>query len=584
MTFPEAIRLIIWDLDETFWRGTLEEGEVNITEENASLIKTLAYRGIISSICSKNNLETTRRRLEQDGLWEWFVFPAIEYTFKSNLVRNIVEQMGLRPQTVLFIDDNSFNRAEVREQVPGINVGDETLIPLLLDHPQLQGKPDPELARLERYRVLQTKQQAIAAAEAPGEFLRECRIRISYHFDIEQNFDRIHDMVNRTNQLNFTKQRWNEDAKIARGEYFADPDREYNSHAAYIKVRDRYGYYGICGFMESQGRPPRLKHFLFSCRILNMGVEQFVFQQSKFPLITIVEQVVSKLQRAQTVDWITVVDDAEVEDEAEVQSSIRICLHGPCELAQSTHYLRPFYATLEEFQYPKEGWGIQRPLLRNLILADELRARDISALAQLGLPPDFPGLDMDALGSAAFEGGADFLIWSFSLEAEISLYRHEATGLLIPLSIGGFDSQDMTTVPYETVRAKRPVKRPHFEALGTLFSYVGRGDEPQFRADLRKLRVKLAVAATTLIVIEPFDDLEKIKRTKYQNNAQTNRIVREELAGCEAVHFIRFADCVSGRDEEAAINHFNRAPYMRLATEIRNTIRMVSEEAVPQPA
>ncbi len=24
---PEAIRLVVWDLDETFWKGTLTEGD-----------------------------------------------------------------------------------------------------------------------------------------------------------------------------------------------------------------------------------------------------------------------------------------------------------------------------------------------------------------------------------------------------------------------------------------------------------------------------------------------------------------------------------------------------------------------------
>ena len=72
-------------------------------------------------------------------------------------------------------------------------------------------EPDDNLTRLARYRILDTKQTAIAASEDPSEFLRECQITISFHFDVETEFERIHELVNRTNECNFTKIRWSED-------------------------------------------------------------------------------------------------------------------------------------------------------------------------------------------------------------------------------------------------------------------------------------------------------------------------------------------------------------------------------------
>ncbi len=35
------IKLVIWDLDDTFWNGTLSEGEINPIEKNIQLIKDL---------------------------------------------------------------------------------------------------------------------------------------------------------------------------------------------------------------------------------------------------------------------------------------------------------------------------------------------------------------------------------------------------------------------------------------------------------------------------------------------------------------------------------------------------------------
>ena len=70
----EQIKLVIWDLDDTFWHGTLSEGAVSAVKENIELVTTLAKRGIISSICSKNDYEAAKHRLQEMGVWNMFVF------------------------------------------------------------------------------------------------------------------------------------------------------------------------------------------------------------------------------------------------------------------------------------------------------------------------------------------------------------------------------------------------------------------------------------------------------------------------------------------------------------------------------
>ena len=59
----EKIKLVIWDLDETFWEGTISENagkSINIPERNINIVKELTNRGIINSICSKNDYDTVR--------------------------------------------------------------------------------------------------------------------------------------------------------------------------------------------------------------------------------------------------------------------------------------------------------------------------------------------------------------------------------------------------------------------------------------------------------------------------------------------------------------------------------------------
>ena len=65
----ESIKLVIWDLDDTFWKGTLSEGPIEAIPENIHLVQALARRGIISSICSKNDFQAAERRLRQALKW-----------------------------------------------------------------------------------------------------------------------------------------------------------------------------------------------------------------------------------------------------------------------------------------------------------------------------------------------------------------------------------------------------------------------------------------------------------------------------------------------------------------------------------
>jgi FkbH-like protein len=581
-TFAENIRLVVWDLDETFWTGTLEEGEVSVPPGRAEILETLARRGIISSICSKNTFEPTQARLEQDDLWKWFVFPAIDYDFKSNMISNMIEQMGLRAETILFIDDNHFNRGEVTERVPGANVVSEEFIRHLLTHPQLQGKPDPQFARLERYRVLEMKQREIKKAEQPRDFLRECEIKVSFHFDTLNEFPRIHDLVNRTNQLNFTKVRWKEDLTAAHRDYELAARRQFNVHSGYVKVRDKFGYYGIVGFFEVFARPPRAVHFLFSCRVLNMGVEQFVYQTLNYPQLSVQGKVAATLEKKPLVDWITVVPDAETEAEATPGAeAVSIAIRGPCELVQCAHYLRPYFNITEEFQTAWSGWVIQRPLLRYIALGEELIERGITDCSGLGLPKNFGALDFPALRSAGLEAGVDVGLYSFSLETNNPLYRHKETGLLVPFMVGKMETADVASMPIEAImEVNQNVERHALELFQQHFAFHSRYNKEQLEADVQVFARKLREAGRPFIIVEAFDDIERINREIYRERAEVNQIVRKHLKDLPGAHFVSYNEFVKDMFEEVQENHFTREVYARLAAHLK---QLVGEIAATTP-
>ena len=189
----EPIRLVIWDLDETFWHGTLTEGGMRWRAEAEHAVKTLAARGIVSALCSKNDPADVKRVLAAHRMRRFFVFNSISWESKGPRLAAQIAAIQLRPQSVLFIDDNALNRAEAAHFVPGLQIADETIVPVLLDDARCAGKPDRDLARLAQYKLLERRQKD--AARTGGDttaFLRASNITVRIEHDIDAHIDQPH--------------------------------------------------------------------------------------------------------------------------------------------------------------------------------------------------------------------------------------------------------------------------------------------------------------------------------------------------------------------------------------------------------
>ena len=144
----EKIKLIIWDMDETFWKGTLSEESVCLSEQNQSLIVTLTDIGIVNSICSKNYENQVVEELEKYNLADYFVFKSINWEAKGNRVKQIIENMQLRNPNVLFIDDNHSNLEEVKYFCPDIMTAGPEVVEELIKWANDQDKKDIAHKRL----------------------------------------------------------------------------------------------------------------------------------------------------------------------------------------------------------------------------------------------------------------------------------------------------------------------------------------------------------------------------------------------------------------------------------------------------
>lgn len=291
------IKLIIWDLDETFWPGILSEGTHQYSQDNHHLIQDLAKRGVMSSICSNNNFDDVKSTLLSSGLWDFIVFPQASWERKGPMVKSIISGAQLRPENVLFIDDQPSNLHEAKSVSLGLLCAGPDVIPIIKDHVVSVPENDFQLDRLKQYQLLERKTVSRSAGIDPTEFLRASDICVTFH-DPLQHIDRIHELLSRTNQLNFTKQRVS--LSDLRSQLV---DHRFLCRA--IRVEDKYGDYGTTGFyaLSGKGDSTRLEHFLFSCRLLNMGIEQWVYRLLGYPR-TFDNRLLSDLHTVDALDWI----------------------------------------------------------------------------------------------------------------------------------------------------------------------------------------------------------------------------------------------------------------------------------------
>jgi FkbH-like protein len=579
---PENVRLVIWDLDDTFWRGTLTEGGIDYLEANHDVVVELARRGIISSICSRNNHADIEALLRERGIWDYFVFPSIDWTSKGLRIKRIVETAQLRPSTVLFIDDNPMNRAEAQAFVEGIRVADPATMPSLLDDPTCQGKDDRGLTRLAQYRLLQRRANDMGAAGSSEDFLRESGVTVSVETDVRPHLDRAVELINRTNQLNFTKRRLPDDGAEAGRELLDLLDRD-DIDAGLVHVRDRYGDYGYCGLYVRESQPApgqaRLIHYCFSCRTLGMDVETWLFRELGCPELEVDGHVVVDIRSDKTIDWVSrraEDDDAATEERVDRSKLSRIFMRGGCEtVAISPYFEEMTHNLVSETSFLRDGFAVRFDHSVMLKLALETAGPEVSSsLETLGyMPADF------TTGFADTVEGPNIFILGFWAEANDSVFRHrrlDSQALIYfnhPLGIPANELLAIDPSAHPALQECQWAMQGTIETLAN-YDYVGCIAPEDTTANIRNAIASLQTDARVFLigVTERFlaDDGEF---HPLQAHTDLNDALRAVAASSDQVEFVDIEEFVaSPSDRYNSHNHYTREAYFRIASEIRRRV------------
>ncbi|MBZ5634690.1 MAG: HAD-IIIC family phosphatase [Acidobacteriia bacterium] len=270
----KKFKCIVWDLDNTLWDGILiEDGpeKIRLRQGVVDVIKQTDQRGILHSIASKNSPDDAMEVLRLCGLDEYFLFPQIAWHPKSQSIAEIARLLNIGVESLAFVDDQEFEREEVRAALPQVTLIDAAEYPGILDRPECDVPVTAE-SKSRRAMYMEEEQRGTALESHKGDyigFLRNCAMKVVMTSLDDTNLKRVYELAQRTNQMNFSGNRYQEAelVEIVKSGFL---------ETYVINCADRFGNYGIVGFAVVDAREPRLLDLMFSCRVQGKRVEHAV--------------------------------------------------------------------------------------------------------------------------------------------------------------------------------------------------------------------------------------------------------------------------------------------------------------------
>jgi FkbH-like protein len=269
------VKCIVFDLDNTLWRGVLIEGDdVVVPPELIALLKQLDERGILLSVASKNDHDLAWRKLEELGLSEYFLYPQINWNPKSHSVKTIADRLNIGIDAVAMVDDNPFELDEVAGACPGVVCVDSSAIASLASGPQFQGSSTPDARRRRQYYRDSAARELVLESFGSdySAFLESCQITLDVSPYSPVHYQRVAELVQRTNQFNFSGRKHTREELE---QLLSNPHWD----NFVLGCSDRYGSYGTVGFCMVERAPDTVCvwDLMLSCRVQGKLIEKALF-------------------------------------------------------------------------------------------------------------------------------------------------------------------------------------------------------------------------------------------------------------------------------------------------------------------
>lgn len=287
-------KCLILDLDNTVWGGVIgDDGIEGINlghglgigkafTEFQMWVKKLRQRGIIICVASKNNEDTAKEPFEKHPdmilkLDDIAVFQA-NWETKVDNIRTIQSILNISFDSMVFLDDNPFERNIVRENIKGITVPElpedpgeylEYLYSLNLFETASYSQADKD--RTKQYQVEAKRVSLSKTFTNEADFLKSLNMVSTVSGFTKFNTPRVAQLSQRSNQFNLRTIRYTEADIAGMAE---NPDVIDLS----FTLEDKFGDNGLIAVIIMK---PLDKETLFvdtwfmSCRVLKRGMENF---------------------------------------------------------------------------------------------------------------------------------------------------------------------------------------------------------------------------------------------------------------------------------------------------------------------
>jgi FkbH-like protein len=196
---------------------------------------------------------------------------------KASNLKHIAKQLNIGLDSLVFVDDNPFERNQVRRALPMVAVPelpeDPSLYPACLScggYFESVALTQDDLARSDQYQKNMEREKAQASFTDMGEYLKSLEMELVWGPFDPMSLPRVTQLINKTNQFNLTTRRYSEEDT---SRYARDP----KAVTLRCRLTDRFGDNGIIGIMialEQKGGDWAVDIWLMSCRVLGRGVEQ----------------------------------------------------------------------------------------------------------------------------------------------------------------------------------------------------------------------------------------------------------------------------------------------------------------------
>jgi FkbH-like protein len=284
-------KCLVLDLDNTLWGGVVgDDGLEGIVVGQGSALgeayvafqayaRDLAKRGIILAVSSKNDeanaAEPFDKHPEMVLRREDIACFAANWSDKAGNIRAIAAELNIGLDSLVFVDDNPFERNLVRGELPMVavpEVGDDpTLFPrILADAGYFEAlrvtEDDRQRAGQYQGNLLRQSLQA-ASADLPS-YLRGLEMQLLWRPFDTVGLTRIVQLINKTNQFNLTTRRITEEEARA---IMADE----RAFGLQLRLLDRFGDNGVVAIVIGRmaGDDCVIDTWLMSCRVLGRQVE-----------------------------------------------------------------------------------------------------------------------------------------------------------------------------------------------------------------------------------------------------------------------------------------------------------------------